>query len=278
VRGADNDNPDSPIEAYLDELVLGTSTRRPRHLRHLIAEAEAHLRDDAARGVAAGRSHQEAEADAVTRFGPARDLLAAEQRQLATPLAMVARQFVSTALILGAVGALAVGLSGFLAEVVRLVGGSRFLVDVAPGRVLSASDCARWLAADPGARSCHDAAIADWVDEVVGYRLIVGLLGAAALAVFILLRKRWLRQRRWATLPGEVTNTIAVTLFGVAGLWTLGMGIDAMLVSAGNGSGQWLSAAPVALAAAVLFGIRLVRDIRNPSNTESVGRPTREFS
>jgi hypothetical protein len=39
------------------------------------------------------------------------------------------------------------------------------------------------------------------------------------------------------------------------------MGIDALAVSSGHGAGQWLSAAPVALAAAVIFGIRLVRDI-----------------
>ena len=59
--------PDSPIEAFLDELVVGLSTRRPRQLRHLVQETEAHLRDDADRAAAAGLSQFQAESEAVTR-------------------------------------------------------------------------------------------------------------------------------------------------------------------------------------------------------------------
>jgi hypothetical protein len=58
--------PDSPIEAFLDELG-GLSTRRPRQLRHLVQETEAHLRDDADRAAAAGLSQFQAESEAVTR-------------------------------------------------------------------------------------------------------------------------------------------------------------------------------------------------------------------
>jgi HAAS domain-containing protein len=256
-----------PIEAYLDELVRSMSTRRPRELRYLIAEAEAHLRDDAERGVAAGLSIHQAEAEAVARFGPARDVVAAEQRRLATPLTVVARASLASALFLGAIGALAIGLSGLIALIVRAIAGSRALVDVGPGRVLSASDCARWLNADSGARSCRDAAVADWVTEIVGYRLLMGVLGVVALAVFVVLRRRWIGRGRWATLPAAVTDTIAVTLFGAAGVWTLGMGISAIANASGRGSGQWLSAAPVALGAAAVFAVRLIRDLRNPAES-----------
>ena len=58
--------PDSPIEAFLDELG-GLSTRRPRQLRHLVQETEAHLRDDADWAAAAGLSQFQAESEAVTR-------------------------------------------------------------------------------------------------------------------------------------------------------------------------------------------------------------------
>jgi len=58
--------PDSPFEAFLDELG-GLSTRRPRQLRHLVQETEAHLRDDADRAAAAGLSQFQAESEAVTR-------------------------------------------------------------------------------------------------------------------------------------------------------------------------------------------------------------------
>jgi hypothetical protein len=261
---------DGPIEAYLDELVGSMSTRRPRELRYLIAESEAHLRDDAERGVAAGLSIQQAEAEAVARFGPAGDVVAAEERRLATPLTVVARASVASALFLGAIGALAVGVSGLIALIVRAIAGSRAVVDVGPGRVLGAADCTRWLNADSGARSCRDAAVADWVNEIVGYRLLMGLLGVVAVAVFLVLRRRWMSQGRWATLPAAVTDTIAVTLFGAAGVWTLGMGVDAIANASGRGSGQWLSAAPVALGAATVFAVRLVRNLRNPAESPIV--------
>ena len=48
-------------------------------------------------------------------------------------------------------------------------------------------------------------------------------------------------------LPALVGDTIAVTFFAIGGLWALLLGVAAVVVNAGNGSGQWFSAAPVAL-------------------------------
>lgn len=59
-----------------------------------------------------------------------------------------------------------------------------------------------------------------------------------------------------------MVNTIATTIFGVSGVWLAGLGTDAWVVSSGHGSGQWLSAAPVALVAAAVYGARLLRDLR----------------
>jgi hypothetical protein len=254
-----NERGDSPVEAYLDELVASLSVRRPRQLRHLLAETEAHLRDDAANLMSQGVSAERAEALAVARFGPARDLVDADDSRLALPLRAVYRQAVSTGLLLAGIGGLAVGLSGIIAAVVRAVAGSRALVDGVPGQVFApaAADCARWLANDPGAGSCRNAAVADWADETVFYRIAVGLLGAVCLLVYL-----WLRRRGWSVLPSAVSNTVALTLFAAAGVGTLAMGTDAFLVSAGNGSGQWLSASAVALAAAAVFGRRVLRDLR----------------
>lgn len=253
---------DSPIEAYLDELVIGLSARRPRELRHLVAEAEAHLRDDAEQAIATGMAAYEAEAQAVARFGPAVDVARAERDRLVVPIARLARQVMSSALLLGAIGAVAVGASGLVAGVFGLIGGNRALVDVPANRVLSAGDCVRWLAADPGAHSCRDAALSDWAAETVYYRLAAGIVGVVALAVYLLLRDRLGRRGWWTSLPPTVTDTIAMTVFGVAGCWTLALGLDAAVRSSGHGSGQWLSAAPVALAAAAVFAWRLLRQLR----------------
>jgi hypothetical protein len=253
----------SPIEQYLDELVSALSTRRPRQLRQLLAETEAHLRDDAHAAMAGGVPAQDAEALAVSRFGPARDIAAADDARLATPLPVVARHVATSALGLGGLAGLAVGVSGVLAALIRAVAGTRALVDVAPSRVLSASDCARWLAAYPGAGSCRNAAVSDWAAETVAYRLAAGLLGVLCLLVYLGLRRRAFGAGQWTGLPVAVTNAIAVTAFGAAGVWTLCLGVDAIARSAGHGSGQWLSASPVALAAAVVFGLRLLGNLRS---------------
>jgi len=147
------------------------------------------------------------------------------------------------------------------------------VVDVRPGQVLSAADCARWLAGDPGAVSCHDAAVADWVDEVVGYRLVLGMFGVLALVVLLLLRRRWLPRGRWVMLPATVGDTLAVTLFAIGGLWAVLLGVDAVVVNSGNGSGQWFSAVPVALAALAVFSVRLIHDLRVPGAAPPQGAP-----
>ncbi len=254
---------DSPIEAYLDRLLVELRSEPPRHARQLLAETEAHLRDVARDALAAGMSPGEAEVEAVRRFGPAVDVALAERQRRATPLGTVARQGLASAWFLGALGALAVGVSGVIAAVLGAVGGARFLAD-SPGRVLSASDCARWMAADPRALTCHQAAVSDWAAETVFYRLAAGLLGAAALAVFVLARRRLGRRGRWTALPPAVVDTVAATLFGASGVWLLGMGVNAGVGASGHGAGQWLSAAPVALAAAAVFGLRLLRDLQVP--------------
>lgn len=249
---------DSPVETYLDELVASLSVRRPQQLRHLLAEAEAHLRDDADDLMSQGHSPERAEALAVARFGPAHDLVAADDTRFTLPLRVVFRQTVITGVLLAGIGGLAVGVSGLIAAVVRAVAGSRALVDVAPGQALSATDCARWLAADPGAGSCRNAAVADWAAETVVYRIAAGLLGAVCVLAYVWLRRRGER----AVLPPAVGNTVALTLFAAGGVWTLAMGVQTFSVSSGEGSGQWLSASPVALVAAAVFGWRVLRDLR----------------
>jgi hypothetical protein len=239
MRSRDPAEPDSPIECYLDELVAGLSTRQPRELRHLVAEAEAHLRDDAEAGMAT-----------------------AERRRLVTPLWALARQFALTAVVLGAVGALAVGASGALSAVIDRVAGPRLLAAPSSHQLLSASDCARWLGLDPSAHTCRAAATADWVNEAIWYRLVLGLLGVVALAVFMTARRRSTKMRSWSLLPPAISDTIAATVFCIGGGWTLALGVDAIAGSAGDGSGQWLSAAVVALVAAGIFGVRLIRDLR----------------
>jgi hypothetical protein len=251
--------PDTPIETYLDELATLGAGLPVRRLRHLLNEAESHLHDAADAERTGGTDEYDAQLRAVARFGPARDLVRGEQRAV-TPLRELALQVVRSALLLSGIAAIAVGVSGAVAAAVRAIGGDGSVAAVAPDRALNASDCARWLALHPHAASCRAAAVADWADETVYYRLAAGVAGVLLVTVALVLIRRAGRAR--ALLDPRVVDTIGAGAFGAAAAWTLGMGLDSVAVEAGRGSGQWFSAAPVALAAAAYFAIRLVRELR----------------
>jgi hypothetical protein len=250
---------ESPIERYLDELFAELRRASPRDARSLLSETETHLRDAAEDAARNGMTATEAEADAIQRYGVARQIAASDRNRESTDLA---RSIVVSAWSLGALGAIAVGMSGLVAGAMRLAGASsQFVAGGQSTANLSRSDCARWLNGYPHAQSCAQAALNDWAWETIAYRIAFGVLGLAAFGMFVILRRRWSRVRGWAPLPAAVVDTIATTLFGITGVWLAGLGIDALIVSSGHGAGQWLSAAPVALAAGLVFGLRLVRDV-----------------
>jgi hypothetical protein len=266
-RQRDHEQGDSPVEEYLDRL-LAAAPGPPREVRALLAEAEAHLRDVTAEGQARGLGRHEAERQAVARFGPVRSVAAGEARRHLVGFPVLIRQTVASGLLLGAIGGMAVGISGILAAVMAALGGSTFIVDISSATRLAPSDCARWLSQDPSAHSCYQAALSDWTAEVIGYRLVVGMLGLMAMAAYVLARRHWTRHRRFATLPAPVSDTVALVLFGLSGLWALGLGID-WVAQGQNGAGQWLAAAPVALAVAGYFGFRLLGDLRTAGTAAS---------
>jgi hypothetical protein len=246
---------DSPIEDYLDELVTALAGRPPRELRAMLAEAEAHLRDDAEAAVARGIAPRDAETQAVMRFGPAEAVARAERQRARPSAAQVTAQLLRGALLLVGIGAIAIGLSGVVAAAIRFVFGERALVDVTPGQVLPAADCARWRALYTSAHSCRDAAVADWAEETVIYRVVFGVLGVLVLVAY----RRWL-SRRGPRLPELLTirDAVGMTAFSLAAIWTCALGFDRALN--GGGAGQWFSATPIALTGAIGFAVLLARD------------------
>ena len=102
----------------------------------------------------------------------------------------------------------------------------------------------------------------DWAAETVWYRIALGGFGLVVLTAV-----RWVSRRssRVITVPALLSDAVAATLFGLGGVVTLGLGIDAVVH--GTGPGQWLSAAPVALAASLWFTMRTVRALSRPYAT-----------
>ena len=250
---------DSPIERYLDKLFVELRANNPRDARSLLSETEAHLRDAADEAERSGLDREHAEQSAVERFGDVGLIAASDRDRTATHVAV---RIALSGWWLGCVGAIAVGVSGLIAGLMRLAGASTtFIAGSRATTNLTASDCANWLAGYPHAHSCAEAALNDWAAEIVGYRIAFGILGALALTALTLARRRSPRIRGWSPLPVTITNTIATTVFSIAALWLAGLGIDTLILSDAHGAGFWLSAAPVALIAAVIFGVRLLHDM-----------------
>jgi hypothetical protein len=262
MTGSSGDHVDSPIEVYLDELTRSLGTDQPRRARHLIAESETHLRDAAEAAMSHGLDAHAVELEAVARFGTAPELAAAERQTWSLPMRAVLGQFLRSALALGGLGAVAVGLSGLLAWFVGGVWGQRVLVQNPSAADLTTTNCARWIGLHPHAADCSVAAMNDWYGEVIFYRIAVGVLGVAALSAYAVLRRRVGSAHR-PLLPRSVLDTIGAGAFFVAAAATLALGIDALVVAHGDGSGQWLSATPIAMGGAAIFATRLVRDVRS---------------
>lgn len=250
----------SPIDAHLDRLFDRLAGTGPAGRRALV-EAEDHLRSAAAQAVAEGADPTEAERIAVARFGDADDI-AAGLRRVHLSTGDVLRRGFTGAWLLGALGLLAVGASGLLAELAGRLFGAHLVAGDGPGVTYTAQRCADLLRLVPDAPTCARAAELHHWGEVVQYRVAAGLLGLLALALYALARRVGpLRAPGWRP-PAAPLALVAVALFGLAAAaLTLP---DLARAAAGDpaGIGADLSAGLVALvaaAAAALVGLRRLR-------------------
>lgn len=249
------------IEGYLDQLLLELRGRAT-DVRRVLAETEEHLRDATADGVAAGLSPDDAEAQAIARFGSPR----AVARRFAPPRLRVPRpalaEMASALVLLLAVGLLAIGASGLLSVAFRATLGDRFVAADLPGVTYTAARCRDFEEYHPEQPTCDRAAAAHHADEVESYRMAAGLLGAIVLAGWWLVRRRQRRrdEASVAWMPEEMVPLVGLIVFGGA---ALGLGVqaaNALALDAGNGgAGQWLSAAVVSSIVALAFGREVLR-------------------
>jgi hypothetical protein len=151
----------SPIEDYLDEL-LRRSRADARTTRRLLEEAGDHLHATAAELHGGGLSQQQAETEAVRRFGPVTPIVHTTLRR--SGLALVI-ETLRAALFLAGCGLVAVGISGLVALVMNLWVGRSFVggETVFPG---------------PGA------SVQETADDAVVLRIIAGLVALPATVYF----------------------------------------------------------------------------------------------
>jgi len=221
-----------PVEAYLDELfdrLAGTG----RAGRWALAEAEDHLLSLVDEEKARGAGELDSARAAVARFGDPALVAAGFHKRITGPRAFVCG-LASGAWLFAAIAASAIGATGLL---------SVLLLRVVP----------RWF----------DARDVQHPVEAVGDRLLIGLAGLAALAIFHAARRRGpLRRHAFAAPVGALAAFTAVAA-GLVGLWlTVDVAARVSLhTAAQTNAGEGLSIAFVLLflsAGASVVGVRRV--------------------
>jgi hypothetical protein len=250
------------VEGYLDRL-LAHLRGSAQDVRRILSETEEHLRDATAELVAAGASETDAQRQAIARFGDPGTLARRFSTRLApVPPTAVAAELARVTVLLGAVGLVAIGASGALAELLGRVFGPAFVAGDLPGVTYTAQRCAEFLEYFPNAGGCTQAAALHHWGEVVEYRVAAGVLGLFVLGGFTL----WRRRRRGqeppflGILPDGFSATVATSLYGVAAAVLALQSLGGFLAG-GEGTGQWLSAAIVAAAMAAGYGTSLYRTV-----------------
>jgi hypothetical protein len=246
-----------PVEDYLDRLfdeLAGTGGTG----RRALAEAEDHLASARAELVDAGVPVEEAGSRVVARFGDA-DRIAADLRAARRDLPGLVRQLVSGSWLLGAVGLIAVGLSGLLAKLMDLAWGARFVAGDSAGVTYTSSRCADFREYFPG-HSCTTAAALHHATEVVDYRVAAGVVGLLALAAYVVLRRIGpLAGARFAPRT-DLLALVATALFGLAAVALGGPSLVTAIAGDTDGTGAYLSAGIVAglvALASAAYGLRL---------------------
>lgn len=244
------------VERFLDVLfdhLAGTGSAG----RRTLMETEDHLRSAVADFEASGMDSDLAAVRAVERFGDARRI-AGEIRVVHRDLPGLTRQLFVGAWILGGVGAVAVGLSGLLAQAMQGLWGASFVAGDIDGMTYTPSRCADFIGFFPG-HSCEAAAALHHAGETAMYREALGVLGLMALVGYAVARRTVLRSQRWR-VPVGLCMVVGGALFGLAACAFGGQSLLQLAVQGPTGVGSFLSAGLVAGVFAgglAGFGLRL---------------------
>ena len=254
------DAPGDLIEDYLDRLLVSLSGS-PRRVRHTLAEVEAHLRDAVAEGMAAGLPEETAQAQALERIGPVH-AVTGRPAVFTRPSAALLRRITLTCALVGGAGFVAIGAAGLIGRLLQALKGNLFMTTPFPPGTYTQADCARWLAGNPGTRSCVAAMLADHAFDYLLQATACGLLGLLGLAAYLFLRHRWSDRATATALPAGTAEGLGAILAGLAAVVFFGQVADLETVQHGVGVGQPLSLGIAAAVTAMIFTIALYRRVR----------------
>ena len=245
------------IEEYLSELRASLELA-PAEAELVVAEAEDHLRETAACGLAGGMTDHEAQLAAISAFGPVTAVVRAHASRPAgfirgrTPAAVLG-DLILAGWKLSGTGLTAVGVSGLVVLFMNLVLGRAFTGQAPAGVSFSKADCAYWMGLWPGARTCPAAQMLEASSDAVVLRAGAGVIGVTLLVAYGV--ARYLQRRRGRGPIVVLAGYFPLLAAGVFGAGTVGLAL-AQLTGFGvtQGPGTYLSGALVAAAVAAWYG------------------------
>jgi len=249
------------IDVYLDRLARQLQVDR-RRIRRILTEAEDHLREAVQRGCDQGLTQDEAERRALEEFGSPRTVarrFAAEEGRLLPPSLLL--HLVLALGLLGGVGMVAIGASGALAAAFGAAFGKPFVSGDTNGVTYTPARCADFRGYFPKEPDCEAAATAHHFDEVVSYRLAMGVLGGLVLLAAGIVRWRYRRLAGVRMLPAAFSATIGAALFGLATVLLLGQSLGQLVFSDHNGVGGLLSGGIIAALLCLYYTRTLLQTI-----------------
>jgi len=254
------------IEEYLTELRARLELAADQ-ADLVLAEAEDHLRETEACGLAAGMTQPEAQRAAISAFGSITAVVRAHASRPdgfirgRTPAAILG-DLILAGWKLAAIALIAAGISGLVVQIMNYTLGRAFTGQAPAGVSFGKASCAHWMGLWPGAHTCAAAHLLEASSDAVILRAAAGALGAALLAAYGLVRYA---QRRYQMGPAVVLAgyfpLLAATAFGSC---ALGMALAQLTgFAVTQGPGTYLSGTLVAAAFAVWYGRRAGPAIRH---------------
>ena len=236
------------IGAYLGELRMRL---RGPDAELVLAEAEDHLRESVAAGLAIGMSEREAQEAAISAFGPVRAVVRAHGLRKG-----YVADLVLMALKLGWTGMFAVAASGFAALAMNRLVGRSFVGGAPAGTRFAPAQCQYWLSIWHGAHSCGQAAMLESSSDAVSLRVLGG--GAAGLVLLggYLLASLYWRRGGVRVLPRALFPLAAAAAFTAGVLVLVVCTFTGGPLGVPAGPGAYLSGAMVAAAAAAGYAAR----------------------
>ncbi|HEY2442595.1 MAG TPA: hypothetical protein VGI31_05635, partial [Streptosporangiaceae bacterium] len=180
------------IEEYLSDLRASLELA-PQEAGLVVAEAEDHLRETAACGLATGMTEHEAQLAAISAFGSITAVVRAHASRPdgfirgRTPAAILGDLILAGWKLAGA-GLIAVGISGLVALLMNLTLGRAFTGRAPAGVSFQKADCAHWMNLWPGAHTCAAAHMLEASSDAVVLRSAAGVMGAALLVAYGVVR------------------------------------------------------------------------------------------